>query len=147
MQSYLEISICFRNASTLQNGIGIVQKINFSVKDFFSECEQIHRNLRICLCLLNTSFAKSFIFCSGEWSLLLPVWQSSIFPFWISKLLFYHKNIKYGLKVYRGLSLRNYRIELSIRKKQAYRMRQLNNESGITEVFVKNSFFMTHFVK
>ena len=37
-------------------------KMNFSVKDFFSKCEQIRRKLRIYSYLLKKSLTKNFIF-------------------------------------------------------------------------------------
>ena len=37
--------------------------MNFSIKDFFSKCDQIHRNLRIC-----ESLMENFIFCT-YWTL------------------------------------------------------------------------------
>ena len=40
------------------------QKIKFSIKDFFSKCDQIRRKLRIWLHLLKKSFMENFIFCA-----------------------------------------------------------------------------------
>ena len=39
------------------------QKLKFSVKGFFSNCEQIHKKLQICSHLLNKSLKKTFL-CS-----------------------------------------------------------------------------------
>ena len=39
------------------------QKMKFSVKDFFSKCDQIRRKPRIWLRLLKKSLMESFIFC------------------------------------------------------------------------------------
>ena len=39
------------------------QKIKFSIKDFFSKCDQIRRKLRIGSHLLNKSLMENFIFC------------------------------------------------------------------------------------
>ena len=39
------------------------QKMKFSLKDFFSKCDQIHMKLRIWSYLLKKSFMKNFIFC------------------------------------------------------------------------------------
>ena len=39
------------------------QKMKFSIKDFFSECEQIRRKLRIWSHLLKKSLMGNFIFC------------------------------------------------------------------------------------
>ena len=41
-----------------------VQKMKFSIKDFFSKCDQIHRKLLIWLHLLKKSLMENFIFCA-----------------------------------------------------------------------------------
>ena len=38
--------------------------MKFSIKDFFSKCDQIHRKLRIWSHLLKKSFMENFIFCA-----------------------------------------------------------------------------------
>ena len=38
--------------------------MKFSIKDFFSKCDQIHRKLRICSHILKESLMKVFIFCA-----------------------------------------------------------------------------------
>ena len=40
------------------------QKVKFSIKGFFSKCDQICRKLRIWLHLLKTSLMENFIFCA-----------------------------------------------------------------------------------
>ena len=40
------------------------QKITFSIKNFFGECDQIHRKLRIWSHLLKKALMKNFIFCA-----------------------------------------------------------------------------------
>ena len=40
------------------------QKIKFSIKDFFSKCDQIHSFLRIWSHLLKKSLMENFIFCA-----------------------------------------------------------------------------------
>ena len=40
------------------------QKMEFSVKDSFSKCDQIRRKLRIWSHLLKKSLIKNFIFCA-----------------------------------------------------------------------------------
>ena len=40
------------------------QKIKFSIKDFFSKCEQIRSFLRIWSHLLKKSVMENFIFCA-----------------------------------------------------------------------------------
>ena len=44
--------------------IGTAQKMKFSVKDFFSRCEQIRSFLWICSHLLKKSLMENFIFCA-----------------------------------------------------------------------------------
>ena len=39
------------------------QKIKFSIKDFFSKCDQIGRLLRLWSCLLKKFLTENFIFC------------------------------------------------------------------------------------
>ena len=36
--------------------------MKFSIEDFFSKCDQIHRQLRICSHLLKNSLMENFIF-------------------------------------------------------------------------------------
>ena len=43
--------------------IDTAQKMKFSIKNFFSKCDQIHRKLRIWSYLLTKSLMKNFIFC------------------------------------------------------------------------------------
>ena len=40
------------------------KKMKFSIKDFFSKCEQIRRKLQIRSHLLKKSFMENFIFCA-----------------------------------------------------------------------------------
>ena len=40
------------------------QKMKFSIKDFFSKCDQIRRKLRIWSHLLKKSIMENFIFCA-----------------------------------------------------------------------------------
>ena len=40
------------------------QKIKFSIKDFFSKCDQIPRELRIWPHLLKKSLMENFVFCA-----------------------------------------------------------------------------------
>ena len=41
-----------------------VQKMKFSIKDFLSKCDQIHRKLRIWSHLLKKLLTENFIFCA-----------------------------------------------------------------------------------
>ena len=40
------------------------QKMKFSIKDFFSKCDQIRRKLQVRSHLLKKSLTKNFIFCA-----------------------------------------------------------------------------------
>ena len=42
------------------------KKMKFSIKDFFSKCEQIRRKLRICSHLLKKSLMENFVFCAVQ---------------------------------------------------------------------------------
>ena len=48
----------------LKSKADTAQKMKFSIKDFFSKCEQIRRKLRICSHLLKKSLMENFIFCA-----------------------------------------------------------------------------------
>ena len=45
------------------------QKMKFSIKDFFSECDQIRMKLRIWSYLLQKSLLENFIFCAVDYAL------------------------------------------------------------------------------
>ena len=47
--------------------INNVQKMKFSIKDFFSKCDHIHRKLWIWSHLLKKSLMKNFTFCTVKW--------------------------------------------------------------------------------
>ena len=40
------------------------QKLKFSIKDFFSKCDQIHSFLRVWSHLMKKSLMENFIFCT-----------------------------------------------------------------------------------
>ena len=42
------------------------QKVRFSIKDFFSQCDQIHSFIRIWSQLLKKSLIENFTFCAFE---------------------------------------------------------------------------------
>ena len=42
------------------------RKMKFSIKNFFSKCDQIHRKLRIWSHLLEKSLMENFIFCAVQ---------------------------------------------------------------------------------
>ena len=54
------------NCQVLQNGISTAQKMRFSVKDFFSKCDQIRSFLRIWSDLLKKSLIENLIFCAVQ---------------------------------------------------------------------------------
>ena len=56
MLIYLQLRGVFRTLTA--------QKMNYSIKDFFSKCEQIRRKLRIWSHLLKKSLMANFIFCA-----------------------------------------------------------------------------------
>ena len=56
-QSYLQNTTENRRITNV-----IAQKMKFSIKDFFSKCDQIRRKLRILSHLLKKSLMKNFIF-------------------------------------------------------------------------------------
>ena len=47
-----------------QPAIHTAQKMKFSIKDFFSKCDQIRRKLRIWSHLLKKSLIENFILCA-----------------------------------------------------------------------------------
>ena len=55
-----------RHETNLPFKINTAQKMTFSIKDFFSKCDQIRRNLRIWSHLLKKSFMENFIFCAAK---------------------------------------------------------------------------------
>ena len=52
----------------LTEGPNTAQKMKFSIKNFFSKCDQIRRELRIWLHLLKKYFMENFIFCAVKYS-------------------------------------------------------------------------------
>ena len=48
------------------------QKMKFSIKDFFSKCNQIRRKLRTWSHLLKKSLMENFLFVCNGWSLSVP---------------------------------------------------------------------------
>ena len=60
-------SVCIRSHGPLIKRFVIsltTQKMKFSIKDFFSKCDQIRRKLRIWSHLLKKPFMEKFIFCA-----------------------------------------------------------------------------------
>ena len=53
--------------------MGTAQKMKFSIKDFFSKCDQIRRKLRIWSHLMMKSLMENFIFCAKG---CVKCWQS-----------------------------------------------------------------------
>ena len=48
----------------MSNTTATIQKVKFSIKDFFSKCDQIRRKLRIWSHLLKKSLTENFFFCA-----------------------------------------------------------------------------------
>ena len=61
------------NVSTVSHvsHVSTAQKMKFSIKDFFSKCDQICRKLRIWSHLLKKSLMKNFIFCTVSFAFQL----------------------------------------------------------------------------
>ena len=53
------------------------QNMKFSIKDFFSKCDQIHSFLRMCSYLLKKSYWKTTFLC-GDWYIVVKKWLISI---------------------------------------------------------------------
>ena len=53
----------------------IAQNIKFSIKDFFSKCDQIPRKLRVWSYLLKKSLLENFIFWAVSQSSFINSWQ------------------------------------------------------------------------
>ena len=63
MSSY-SLTLRLLNLETTILATSTAQKMKFSIKDFFSECDQIRSLLRIWSCLLKKSIMENFIFCA-----------------------------------------------------------------------------------
>ena len=71
--------IAFKSGCPSNSGQYTAQKMKFSIKDFFSKCDQIHRKLRIWSYLLKKSLMENFIFlCSGNHLFYVILFHSSI---------------------------------------------------------------------
>ena len=64
--SYLGHSIYYYRTKYYSKRLLTAQKAKFSIKDFFSKCDQIRRKLRIWSHLLQKSLMENFIFCVSE---------------------------------------------------------------------------------
>ena len=56
------VFLWFSEKSNKRSRINTAQKMKFSIKDFFSKCDQIRRKLRIWSHLLKNSIIQNFIF-------------------------------------------------------------------------------------
>ena len=72
---------------TLPWSLGCCTKTKFSIKDFFSKCDQIRSFLRIWSHLLEKSLMENFIFCAVGFTILSK------------SQTWYHQNLKLSLKV------------------------------------------------
>ena len=59
--------------------VNVTQKMKFSIKDYFSKCDQIPRKLRIWSHLLKKSLMENFIFCAVKGVL---IWEKNILVKW-----------------------------------------------------------------
>ena len=67
-----ELHKFYRQYPRIIDGWITAQKIKFSIKDFFSKCDQIHSFLQIWSHLLKKSLMENFIFCAvNEWDVLM----------------------------------------------------------------------------
>ena len=57
---------CAADSYFIKKTITTAQKMKFSIKDFFSKCDQIRRKLRIWSHLLKKSLMENFIFCAAN---------------------------------------------------------------------------------
>ena len=55
---------CAVIGNTGNSKVMTARKMRFSIKDFFSKCDQISRKLQICSHLLKKSLMENFIFCA-----------------------------------------------------------------------------------
>ena len=84
--SFIEVTVIdeFKHSILMK----FMQSLEISVrsskyeKDFFSKCDQIHRNLRIWLHLLKKSLMENFIFCA------VTLWSARCYKAMIKKLSF-----------------------------------------------------------
>ena len=58
------------------SNIYTAQKMNFSIKDFFSKCDQIRRKLRIWLHLFKKSLMGNFIVCAVIIDVCCAQWEN-----------------------------------------------------------------------
>ena len=65
-------------------------KMKFSIKDFFSKCDQIHWKLRIWSYLLEKSLIENFIFCAVQFNDNFNTNQINVIPI----LICWKKNIE-----------------------------------------------------
>ena len=60
----LKYTLLFQHQNARQCHAHIAQKMKFSIKDFFSKCDQIRRKLRFWSHLLKKTLMENFIFCA-----------------------------------------------------------------------------------
>ena len=84
-------NVCIKVYSGLCKTSNTAQKMKFSIKDFFSECDQIRSFLRIWSHLLKKSLMKNFILC--EVQTIISFFDTQVFALFISGgLLLYFNN-------------------------------------------------------
>ena len=69
--------------------------MKFSIKDFFSKCDQIRRKLRIWSHLLKKSLMRNFIFCAVVYQKFINILKNAerLIVFIISKLSYNSKSM------------------------------------------------------
>ena len=75
--------------------VDTAQKLKFSIKDFFSKCDQIRRKLLIWSHLLKKSLMENFIFCANRVTTHSPCSLQSLFKS-LAKLIKTIKLIRYS---------------------------------------------------
>ena len=109
--SFIKVRGEFRTPSYLSTA----QKMTFSIKDFFSKCNQVCKKLRLWSHLLKKSLMKTFIFCAvqmqdfmetvNDLNLLKLLTRSSNLGVWRGR-----ETVKYNCKDTRNMSVVFWRL-------------------------------------
>ena len=124
------------------------QKMKFSIKDFFSKCDQIRRKLRISSHLLKKSLMENFIFCAVKAQKTNICWikellnRRNFLSANIKKLREFHRNgkeyFKWCLRVHVRVKLLHYSYFIEVT--YFIRSKQRNFFSCRSSKNVKNGF-------
>ena len=90
------------------------QKMKFSIKDFFSNCDQIRRKLRIWSYLLKKSLTENFIFCA----VLFCSPTANFGP--LSKEQPFSHNGFHGFQIFGGYEIQIFRYTLEVKRGMLY---------------------------